>query len=340
MINFEQISSKLDSFFPTPRYLNFDPVAIDILPTSIRLMKLKVSKNGLVPAFYKEVRLKNKVDITEINNDKTVNTEAVREVIDVLKSLKKEFKLKYVVSSLPELKTYTFRTQLPKEASKKLSSAIRFGLEENVPLSVDDVNFDYSVIESDDSNEVDVVVSVFPKSIINVYTKILKSAGLYPLAFEAESSALAGSVITEGDKEPYLLVRLLEERIGLAIVEDGVVQYASTLQINAKKVSEDFKSKEATDLSEALNKLLIFWFTSKKDPVSHDKIQTVFVTGEYATAPGIQEFLERHLKINVEVANIWSNCFSTDKHIPEINQKDALNFSVAIGLSIKGIKHA
>lgn len=331
--------SNINRFFPTPRYLTFDPVAIDVLPTSIRLMKLDRKKEGLIPEIYREIKLKTPIDIAEINNNTEIDTNAFKEVLDVLKMLKKEYKLKYIISSLPERKTYIFRTRLPKESSGSIASAILFSLEENVPLPAKDVNFDYFVLD-DSEYGVDVVVNVFPKEIISVYTNMFNKAGLYPISYLAESTAFANAVINNKDDNAYLLIRLLEERIGIAIVEDGVVQYTSTISVSAKDVTENYQSEAATELSEELNKILIFWFTSKKDPVSHEKIQTAIVTGEYATAPGMQEFLERHLKINVETGNVWTNCFSTKTHIPQIDQKESLNFSVSIGLALMAINHA
>ena len=173
--------SHISRFFPTPRYLTFDPVAIDILPNSIRIMKLKKIKEGLVPDIYKEVKLKTPIDITEINDEKEINTEAFREVLDVLVKFRQDYKIKYVVSALPEAKTYIFRTRLPKESSGSIAAAILFSLEENVPLPAKDVNFDYFVL-SDTQEGVDVVVNVFPKNIIGIYTNLFKRAGLYPIS--------------------------------------------------------------------------------------------------------------------------------------------------------------
>lgn len=333
---------KLDCCFPIPRYLSFNPVAVDISPHHVRVMQLSQTRLGLIPKFYKEIKLKNRCDIGEIGGNNDINTEAVKEILDALKDLKKEFKLKYVTCSLPEVKTYIFRTQLPAQAESDVASAVRFGLEENVPLKVDTVNFDYFVVkpdeERDPSEPFDVVVNVFPKGIINAYTKVLKMSGLFPLSFQAESVALSRALVPVDDRHAYLLIRLLEDRVGVAIIEDEAVQYASSINISAKEISEDYGGAAAMELKEALNKLLVFWFTNKKSAIQHDKIQIALITGEYAKAKGMEEFLESHLKINIEIGNVWSNCFSTEKYIPDIKQKDALNFSVAIGLAIKGIR--
>jgi len=339
---FSEILQKIDRFFPTPKFLSFEPVAIDITPRSIRLMSLKKSKHGLIPKFYKEVKLKHKCDISSFGEDKEIDTEAYTEVIEILKKLKKEFKLKYVVVSLPETKTYIYRAKLPAESASDLASAIRFGLEENVPLSVDDVNFDYFVIENKISSDedLDVVVSVFPKKIINLYTKVLKKADLFPLSFQSESVSISRSVVKKGDKETYLLLRFLKDQVNVGVVEDGAIQYASIVQIDTEKVVGDFSSEEANILNESLNKVLIFWFTNKNDNIQHKKIGTAIVTGSYANSDGMQEFLEKKLKIKVQVADVWSNCFSLDDYVPKMKKDEALNYAGSIGLAIKGNTHA
>lgn len=339
---FSDILKKIDIFFPTPKFLSFDLVSLDISPRCIRLMKLKKDKHGFTPHVYKEVRLKNKNELSTFGSKKDINTESYAEVIEVLKNLKKEFKLEYVVVSLPETNTYIYRTTLPAESASDLASAIRYKLEENVPLRTEDVNFDYLVIDTnkDGNEDLDVIVTVFPKEIISLYTKILKMSGLFPVSFQSESISLFRSMVKKGDREPYMLLRFLKDQVNVGLVEDGAVQYASIIQADSEKIVNDFDSKEAEHLNESLNKMLIFWFTSRKDLVQHKKIETALITGEYSTSEGLKDFLERKLKIDVEFANVWSNCFSLDEYIPEINKKDSLNYPVAIGLAIKGVTHA
>jgi Tfp pilus assembly PilM family ATPase len=336
------ILKKIDRFFPTPKFLSFDPVAIDITPRSIRLMALKKSKEGLIPRVYKEVKLENKNDLSTFSGEKDLDLKSLGEVIQVLKDLKKEFKLKYVVVSLPETNTYIYRTKLPAESASDLASAIRFGLEENVPLKVDTVNFDYFVIDNKrkKDTDLDVVVSVFPKKIISLYTKVLKEADLFPLSFQSESVSIYRSVVKKGDRDTYLLLRFLQDQVNVGVVEDGAIQYASIVKVDMEKVSNDFESDEAKELNESLNKVLIYWFTNKQDRTQHKKIDTALITGGYALSDGLQQFLEKKLKIKIEVADVWSNCFSTDDYVPEIKKEDAVNYAGSIGLAIKGITHA
>ncbi len=334
---------KVDLFFPTPGFLSFDPVSVDITPRSIKVFKLKKTSNGFIPDFYKEVKLNHPNDLANFNLSKEINMEAFSEIIEVLKKLKKQFKFNYVIMSLPENKTYIYRTKLPIESSSDLASTIRFNIEENVPLKVDDVNFDYFVVndgKGESKKDLDVVVSVFPKDVISLYTKVLKMAGLFPLSFQSEAVSLSRSIIKNGDNDSYLILRFLRDQINVGVVEDGAIQYASIINLDMEKVLENFDSEEANYLNEFLNKVLIFWFTSKKDLVQHEKIDTAIITGDYALSEGLKDFLEKKLKIKIEIANVWSNCFAVEKYVPKINKEDSLRYAVSIGLAIKGIKHA
>jgi len=339
MLNFTSVFSKLNIILPTPKYLTFDTVAVDISPEKVRVMKLKRKIVGLIPEFYKEVSLPKKYDINDISDPKQIHSEAIKGLIDTLKTLKTELSLNHVTVSLPERKTYIFRTILPKQSASDVASAIRYSIEENVPLKVEDINFDYHIISVGEKG-VDVVVRVFPKSIIKSYTQIFKEAGLFVVSFQSESVALSSAVIVEGYEEPCLLIRFLEDSANIAIVENNVVQYTSTINIDTKQMIKDYdSSRDASEIQQELNKLLVYWFTSKGFEYPHKKIQIAYIMGEFAMVPGIQEFLERHLRINIEVANVWANCFATTEYIPEISQEEAIRYAVAIGLAIKGVTH-
>lgn len=338
---FYRFLNLMDRTFPTPKYLNFNSAVIDISPDKIRFMKMKQAEGGLVPFAYKEIPLSRVYELHKIESPKNIKNEEVKEIVDALKALKSEFDLQAVIVSLPEFKNYIFRTELPAEASPDIASAIRFSLEENVPLSVHDVNFDFKVMNKDrnPSENVDVMVNVFPKTIIGVYTKILSMAGLMPMGFQSESIAFASSAVHWSDGDAYMLIRMLNDRVNVAIVEDNAVQYTSSISVNLETIQQDYESRDAVELREELNKLLIFWFTNSAGVRQHQKIQTAYVAGDFATAPGMQEFLERHLNINVELANVWINCFSSADFVPEMSKEESLRYAIAIGTAVSGERY-
>lgn len=329
-----KIKILINRYFPIPKYLSFEPVAIDMSPGTIRILKLTEKAEGVIPVFYKEIKLDDKYNLTKEN----ITQKEIETFVSILKKLKQEYKLKYVVTSLPEQKTYIYKTRFPREALFDMVSAIRFNIEENVPLEVNDVNFDYKVIKYYDT-EIEVIISVFPKSVVTTYTDILKKANLSPLSFQSESASIARAVVPKNETRPLLIVRILRSQINVAVVENEVVQYASKIPVKGRKILESVDSEEAKILSQELNKTLIYWFTNKKDTSDPHKIESAILVGKYALKEGLVEYLENSLKIDVSIGDVWANCFSTDDYIPKMSKEESLEYSSAIGLALKALKY-
>ena len=329
-------SSFANRAFPTPEYLSFGPVALDITPFEVRVMKLKLSTEGLIPEIYKTISFNGVCDLS----DGEITLDDTNCVVTALKKIKTELNLKHVIVALPEQKNYIFTTTFPRTAIADLTSAVRFSLEENVPIDYNELNFDYYVANEEEfDKDLEVTVSVFPKSIIKSYTDILNQAGLTPISFISESTSLANALVPRGDNRPFLILRMLNDRVNIAIAQKQVVQYTSTLSVNTKEVLESFESQSAKELKEALNKLLIFWFTSHSIGSEHRKIEDVIVVGECAYKEGAVEFLEKNLKVNVEIGNVWTNAFSVETLIPPIDKKESLDYAVAIGLALTAFNY-
>lgn len=333
---FKKVADMFHAAFPTPEYLSLNPSGIDIASDAVYFTRLKKTKQGIVPDVFEKISFGKNIDINE-----TLSADDRKIVVSTLQQLKKKYNLEYIIASLPEQKTYIFQTILPKEAMSDVPSFIRYQIEENVPLAAIDVNFYYFITgQVNRKGDTGVVVSVFPKQVTNIYTDIFCDAELFPISFFAESRALFHSIVREGDKTPYLLVRLLPNRVAVSVAENGVIHYTTDIQIDTSAVTTSLQGPEAIALKESLNKVLIYWFTSKKDLTEHKKIENVLLVGHDATNPEMIDFLERSLKINVDVANVWVNCFDSKKYVPIMEQKAALDYAVSIGLALRCINYA
>lgn len=319
--------------FPTPNYLSLSPVAIDITPFSIRVMRLKSSSVGFIPELYKEIRFDQPCDLTDEISDEEKGI-----VSDALRKLKQEIKFEYAIAALPEQRNYIFQTSLPVQAKNDITSAVKFSLEEYVPLEAKDLNFDFNIInEKEGSSEMDIIVSVYQKNLIAAYTDIFKNAGITPVSFLSESTAMSNSLIDCCDLNPYLIIRLMQDRINIVIVENSVVQYTSTMMMNVPDFIRDFSGQSAGELKSSLNKLLIYWFTNKHGVTEHKKIEHVLLTGEFADHRGVADFFEKNLKIHSSIGNVWKNAFAFDEYVPAISKEESMKCAVVVGLALAAI---
>jgi Tfp pilus assembly PilM family ATPase len=316
--------------FPTPHFLTMDPISIEVARKSIRIMKLKYTKSGYVPILFKEFLLIN--ETSKIFQDS--EDPARQEIVDVLHKIKSTYKVKHAVVSLPESQTYIFSVRVPKEAKEDIESSILFNIEENVPVPPKNTIFDYNIVDTYPNGDFDIVVTAVSRDIIVSYTELFKNADIIPISFMTESVATARSVVYEGDITPTLIIKIVDNSIWLIIVEKRAVRYSSEVLMDVENLKDIKDISIIEPLKEAINKLLVYWFTSGTDTVHNKKIEKAILVGDVGSSSKLLEFLEGSLKLDISNGNVWANCFSFNKYIPDVPKDEAEKFVVTIGLSL------
>lgn len=215
-----------------------------------------------------------------------------------------------------------------------------------------------------------VSVSVVPRLVIDRYIELFESVGMTPVSFLVENQALSKSIIQSGDKSTRLIVHVGEHKSVLSVVSQGSVHFTSTVNIG----SEDFTSaimKEfsvsreeairmktekgthqdnqanifmslintASALKDEIDHIVLYWHShiAKKDTLDQQAIEGVILSGRDALINGFKEYIHATVRLPVEIANVWSNIYDLNKHIPHIQYIDSLDYAVAIGLALPRI---
>ncbi len=347
--------SRLQTLFPTPRYLQMPAVGIDISDSTIRVLELVKGKDGLEVGRFGSRPIPPGVvvrgDIARPND-----------LIKVLIDLRKAFAVKFVRVSLPEEKGYLFKASA---AQGSVLAGIESQLEENVPIPPADAVYDFDIVETDRSGLAHTVVSVLPKGAAKQYNDLFLAAGLTPLSFEIEAQAIARAIIPRGDTGVYMIVDFGGNLTGLSIVKRGVVHFTSTLDISgalltasiqkrfnlsteeAEKLKADrgFVLERGGDsevynamvstvaaLRDEINKHYIYWHTKdEKEP----PINKIVLCGGDSNLKGLTDYLSVSMRAVVEVGNPWVNVCSFDHYIPPITASNSLRYATAIGLAIR-----
>ncbi len=312
------MSKTFFDFFPPPRFLEMPSVGFSISDTSLRFVELRDHEGTFVLGDYSQrIIPPGAIDAGYINKPEQVTA--------MLSELKKQYNLKFVKATLPEEKAFVFRTQIATTVPEEMRSAVEFTIEENVPMSVADVEFDFTVIPCRDASadHTDVAVCVVPKKVIDAYLALFKEVGLVVTAFELESQAIARSIIARGDEASYLILNLEKNKTGFYIATAGAVHFTSTMSITADTLPE---------ISEEISK--IYWHAhGEKKEKGGTTIVKIILCGEGAVKDGVKEYIFNKLGIEVEVANVWKNVFVLDQYVPDISHMDSLGFAAAIGLA-------
>jgi Tfp pilus assembly PilM family ATPase len=323
------------SFLETPEFLALPIFGLNISQSSVKLLKLKKKEQGLVPAIFDEVHLQ---ELCTFFTDSDTYSEC-NELKKALVDLRNKHGVRFVQLSIPEENTYVFRIMVPHDAIPMIDDFISNNMDQYIPLASIEVFFDYKILKSHISDEsVPVVVTAIPRAIVEKYTSVLESCGILIVGCEPETHAIARCVIDKGDVNPYIIMYIDEYATKISVVEEGLVQYTQTLAVKTNDIIEKISPETTSNLKDTINKVIIYWFTSKEQHTQAHKIENVILTGIGVDSPELINFFESNLSVNATYANVWKNCFDITKYIPEMSKKASLKYAPCIGLSMFKIK--
>lgn len=353
-------------FFPPPRSLMMPAVSLNLSDHSIKVISIKGGHKPSLDFFGSEEIPDGVIQSGNINDRS--------KLIEILRSVKKKYNITFVRVSLPEEKAYVFKVRLPKvQSEKELRGSIEFVLEDNVPISLNEAVFDYSIIPNSEKKQgIEVGVYVLPQKIIGSYIGIFNDVGIIPLSFEIEAESIARAVIEEGDLSTYMIVDYGRTRTGFSVVSKGVVRYTSTADIGGDPIARIFEgagisSREDVErfknenglikdpehpnlymslvnvvsvLRDEINKRYIYWHTHKDESgIVGEHISKIILVGGNSNLLGLDEYLSSSLKVRVERANVWTNITFDKDFVPPINFNQSLGYASAIGLALRDLKN-
>jgi type IV pilus assembly protein PilM len=347
----------------------FDIFGLDFSDLSLRIVHLQPRHKQSFLACFGEAKIPPGViqsgEVTDINK----LSEIIKQALGNVKG--KRLTTKYVVSSLPEEKSFLDVLSLPMMDDKELESAIVFEAENYFPIPISDVYFDFKkenklVAMSKSQN---IMIAATPKKIVNSYLEALKLAGLFPVAMEIESLAIARALINQNETTaPLLIIDFGESRTSFIIFADNLVRFTSTINVSSRQLTEaialqlkttqeeaeKIKRDEGLDgnpkvlqavsapLRELTNQIqnhLEYFYTQNSHSASLNrdfKISQIWLCGRGSNLKGLADFLSKGLGIKVDLGNPWINILSYPlKEVPILSFQESLGYTTALGLALR-----
>jgi len=293
--------------------------------------------------------------------DKQKMADVVKAV--VAKAGPKKINTKKVICSLPESKVFLRVLSIPKMEKQEIAEAIKWEIEASIPLSVDQVYYDWQLVgeAGDKQNILTVAVS---REIVDDILTTLELAGLEVYGLEAESIATARSLIdnraTPG--EVSLLVDLGSKRTNFVVAEGNVPFFTSSIPFSSNGVTDAIaktlgisnEEAEVLKISEGvgccheegsvlssikayleglsleIEKTIDFYQNINSQT---GKVEKIIVCGG-ANLKGLVPYLAKRLRHKIYVGDPWINV-NFGERLPIINKEKSLQFTNVIGLAMR-----
>ncbi len=296
------------------------------------------------------------------------NLRADTEAIAVaLKQLVKDTgtKSRNVTIALPESKVFTRVIEVPQLSTRELTSAIKWEAEQYIPLPLDQVNVDYTVLrEAKDTgtNKMEVLLVAAPKALIDRYLSILELAELTATGAETEIIATSRAVARSASNVKTLMVVALgAQTTDIAVLKNGVLVFTRSVAAGGEALTraiaqnfdftvaqaEEYKrtyglmkdkleGKIATAAKPIMDTIigeikrgLAFYQEKYRD----QPVQTILLTGGTSRLPGMVVYLAEATGVEVQLANPWVG-IAKDARFNVLNTEGP-NFAVAVGLALR-----
>jgi len=272
---------------------------------------------------------------------------------------------KNVNLSLPESQVFTRVIEVPQLSQRELASAIKYEAEQYIPLPLEQVNVDFSILrdaKQTGKNMMEVLLVAAPKALLEKYVAIMEMADLYSTGAETEiiatSRALIRSVPTV---KTVMVVSLGAQTTDLAILRAGVLAFTRTISAGGEALSravaqgldfdirqaEEYKKTYGLQQDQLEGKILAaakpimdtilsemkraVAFYQEKNP--NERVEAVLLSGGTARLPGMVIYMAQHMGVEAQLANPWVGIHKEARF--NVLDPEGPTFAVAVGLALR-----
>jgi type IV pilus assembly protein PilM len=332
---------------------------LDIGTTSIKALSIKKSGSSLAIESLGIGPTPTKGILSESPEDIKVFTDAVKTVIENANIKQKEVNI-----ALPESQVYTKIIEMPSLSEKELAAALKYEMEQYIPLPLDQVKTDWQVLSSStiQNKTTRILLVAASISLIKKYEEICEELGLLPATIETEMLSVHRSLFPiVNTQSSNMLVHMGAATTNIAVIENGelvmvftvdkggiAITRAISLDLGIDVVQADsykkayglnrdaFEGKIGKSLFPILESILgdirkTMLLYKEKNP--NQPITQIILSGGSAQLPGVDVYFTNQLNIQVALGSSFQ--VYDIKNVPQELLSDSLSFNVVVGLALK-----
>ena len=251
-------------FFPKTQSFGIELSALSVKVAQVKKKKDKLILNSIGKSSIPKGLIKNGV-VAEGGEEDLA--EIIKKTISGIQG--KKIKTKYAICSLPEENAFIKLIQISKTGENEIMEAIKWQIESNFPVKLNDVYFGWKVVTPDENfqkhktkkdnyesqknrEQLNVSVAVIPKRIVDSYLSIFKKANIRPIVFEIESMGITRSLIPKFfSSNPIVIVDIGKCGTGFTIFSGRTILFTSHIDICGQDFDKIISKKLKISLTEA-----------------------------------------------------------------------------------------
>ncbi|MBI2635294.1 MAG: type IV pilus assembly protein PilM [Parcubacteria group bacterium] len=342
-------------------------LGVDIGTLSIKIIELSIENGRPKLQNYGILENYSLSATNSVQGPPTQKTQKIfgGEAVLMLRRLLKESGItaKEINMSMPIFSSFLTVMELPQMSEAEIKSAVQFEAKKYIPVSLDSVAIDWSLIGSNGSGKILILLVAIPRELINEYASVAGETNLKLLAVELETIS-AVRALMGNDPTPTVLVDMGSRDTTISIVDGGFLRISHSIETSGEDLTrvlsnnlnvswrraEEIKKENGLKTLDnnaqiaavliplldtvalAIKNIIEIYFTKTKK-----KIERLIIYGGAAKMPGLAEYFEGQLKIDVAAGDPFSRIAYPPNFKPIIDEIGH-EFTVAAGLALRSLQ--
>jgi len=329
-------------------------VGVDVGSTALRIVQIKKNsgKNSLVT--FASAPIPGSISKSDSKLDMQTVAQIIKNLFETTK-----ISTKSVVTSLPTSSVFSTVIKMPPMNKGELARAVRYQAEQNIPLKIEDVRFDWQVVrENPMTKETAVMIVAAPKTKTERTLELFEMAGKQVVYLETSAIAVARALSQPNDPLTMIL-DIGGVATELTIIENGVVSHVRSLPAAGFALTRSISQSLGLDMEQAEQFKMRFGLSQDKlegqvframkpvlvnivDEVQRSlkfyqdqfggSLKKILLTGGGSCTPELLSYLKTELGVEVVYGNPWTN-ITFDPNLTGKLNENAFTFACAVGLA-------
>lgn len=344
-------------------------LGVDIGTSAVRVVELEREKQNYKLENYGEIKSssvqKKPFRVFEKNNISLSNQQVAKAIQVICKEAGIE--TREVNFSVPDFCSFFTSFELPTMAKDEISQAVQYEVRPYVPLPLEEVILDWTIIKGEPSKTpLKVLVVAIPRDAVSQYKEIAQLAGLELKMLESEVFALARA-LGKGKSQENKIAGLIDigaRSTTCSILEQGVLKTSYSFNIAGNELTEVIANSLNIDYNKAeemkreyglitkegrkdIRKILVPLVDSILEEIKKafrnfyldegKEVQEIILSGEQVSMPGLKEYFSVSLKKPAFIVDPFLN-IDCPAGISDILKEMGPSFAIAVGLAMKGLE--
>ncbi|MBU3942748.1 pilus assembly protein PilM [Patescibacteria group bacterium] len=357
------------------QFFKFKPknfLGVDIGDSSVRVVELSKRGQGYRLENYGEMKWKKETNeplrsITKRSAFKLSNKDISENINKIIKAA--EINIREACFSIPDFGTFFTNVDLPIMEEDEIEQAVRYQVRPYIPLSLNDVTLDWSIIEGEpNKTKLKVLVVAIPNTVIASYKEIAQATELDLRFLEPEIFPLVRSAIKNGEeKKTIALIDMGATSTTCSVLENKIVKVSHSFNLAgneltsliARSLNIDYNKAEELKIKEGLlpssevknskniRNLLSPLVDAMIDEIKKAfrsfylqegrEVQKIILSGGLSVMPGLKEVFAVEFKKPVSIIDPFAG-IETHGALASILKEKGPYYGVAVGLALKGLE--